>query len=696
MLLARNNWVSDCRRIRTSIGLASQSLLLAAALAVGADSALAKGGTAKPPDTPAVPNVVILPPAGPALPNVAPNSNGFSITGFIQNLTCDALGGGTVTINGLVITIPANLIVQFPANTLTWADAACPPAPARPILGPSLAIDGTGGVPNPIRTAQPGPILTSVEMRVEGNIVLNAPGGPAAAGGVGAQHIAGLAYVSQQSVNTGSGYIASIDYSDGSIYVTSGGGLVRLLINDPFGRYGRRKANTDARFSVDDANPTIKAAATGYPMCVPRVDPAVQIDGKCPQKNRPTTNCRTFAQAGFAPIGGDISPNPVNGWCRAFVMKALDGYPGSAAASRIGVPGSAIAGPTDPDPRQQAPFEPGDFITWSGTLVRGQQGSLATTTPDTIWVHTIDANVGIYTQPSTLPAYISIGEFVVGVDPQPAGAVAAVGLETTNRFVLEASTSDIGSIVDVYFDDKGFSLPPGNTVGPLVSTPDTEYFRWVTPESMTGTLTDQIAQTNPFIISAQPFGGGIQTQFVGPQPGRARVRAIKAPAIITTGQTCPVTGGSQFCSITQSPTRYVRAVLRSLCAPAATGAIGTNGTQVLATNIDDGKKDVAGNPIPGSFHDINATRPDLKGAGPGNALNAGRSLPPGSCLESAQFANGLFTGQYMAPVGEFIFQENTLGGAPILPSQFWQLGFAVYGEGGRPGASSAPLAPVPW
>ncbi len=65
---------------------------------------------------------------------------------------------------------------------------------------------------------------------------------------------------------------------------------------------------------------------------------------------------------------------------------------------------------------------------------------------------------------------------------------------------------------------------------------------------MTGTLTDQAAGKNPFITSAQPFGGGIQTQYVGPVPGRARIRANKVPAINPAVAICPSTGGSQGCA----------------------------------------------------------------------------------------------------------------------------------------------------
>jgi hypothetical protein len=38
-----------------------------------------------------------------------------------------------------------------------------------------------------------------------------------------------------------------------------------------------RAQSPDARFSVDDQNPTVHAG-TGYPMCVPRTDPATADD----------------------------------------------------------------------------------------------------------------------------------------------------------------------------------------------------------------------------------------------------------------------------------------------------------------------------------------------------------------------------------------------------------------------------------
>ncbi len=51
-------------------------------------------------------------------------------------------------------------------------------------------------------------------------------------------------------------------------------------------------------------------------------------------------------------------------------------------------------------------------------------------------------------------------------------------------------------------------------------------------------------------------------------------------------------------------------------------------------------------------------------------------------------------GQYMAPVGEYIFPENTIPGAPTTTYTFWQLDFLRSGEGGD--AANAGLAPQPW
>ncbi len=474
------------RRRRAAL-IALLSLLLLAAGAVVA-SAKGGGGTAKPPT-----KGVVAPNPIPTLPDpafsVAPGLiRGFDETGFIQDATVSADNsacpdvaeqsrwGGSITMNGTKITVPCNMIVQMPANTLTWADVVGKAG------APSLTLKD-GGYP-------------SFEMRVVGNIV-------------DGKHIAGLMFASQQSTNGGSGTISRIDYATGEIHVDTGdpSSPAVLQINDPHGRFGRAQS-PDSRFSVDDQNPTIHAG-TGYPLCVPRTDPATADDPLCPQANRPKPagagrHCRNFTDAGVVPLpaSGELSqPRAGQVYCSMWVMP-------SVAARAAG----------DPDPRQQAPFEVGDQITWSGTLMPGT---------GTISVHTIEANLGIYTQPGTQPSYLAIGEFGVGSADPNATAVSGVAQETQDRIFLEAETTDVRTPVDIYLQD----------VDPATGAVKN---RWVTPWEMTG----ENQAGNP--------SGGITTQFTGAQPQRARLRATKAPL-----------------GLLSQPTRTIRVAVRSLCPPQA-------------------------------------------------------------------------------------------------------------------------------
>lgn len=87
------------------------------------------------------------------------------------------------------------------------------------------------------------------------------------------------------------------------------------------------------------------------------------------------------------------------------------------------MPSTVTGTATQPDARQQAPFEVGDFVDYSGTPIRGANGA-----PDYISAHTVEANVGVYTQPGTQPSYLAIGGFGVGT----AAPSATGGITTQN------------------------------------------------------------------------------------------------------------------------------------------------------------------------------------------------------------------------------------------------------------------------
>jgi hypothetical protein len=477
------------RAVSLVIPMTVLSLLAAVPLSIDAS---AKGGTAKPPQGAVAPFVTAtLPdPVTSVLPGLI---HGFDDTGFIQSATVDATNancpkttdpnrfGGTLTLNHGPIVIPCNLVIQLPANTMTWADFVN--------NGPDLSL-GKG--------------YPSFEMHAVGNIV-------------GARRIAGLLYASQQSLNGSTGVITAIDYSTGNLKVDTGDPAKPAIvqINDPNGRFGR-KQSPDARFSVDDANPTIHAG-TGYPMCVPRTDPSSADDPLCPQQNRPkpsaTGQCRNFSVSGITPpVSGELSPaSPGQAYCSQFVMKKVADLTAS-----------------DPDPRQQAPFEVGDSISFAGTLMPASGTAAAY-----ISAHTVEANIGIYTFPGSQPSYLAIGDFGVGTADPNAISINGLAAETQDRIFLESETTDVKTAVDIYMMDVN------PTTGAVRN-------RWVTPFEMTG-------EQNPLTPgTSTPASGGITTQNTGPQPQRARLRATKAPA-----------------GLLSQPTRTVRVAVRSLCAPQA-------------------------------------------------------------------------------------------------------------------------------
>jgi hypothetical protein len=594
---------------------------------------------------------------GNAVPTIARTTFGFDLTGFIQDATVDAPGapgckspGGTVRINGLTVKVPCNTILQFPANTLSWAEMFTTAPAARLQLGTMTPADA------PTATFT----YPSTEISIAGNVVGGVP-------------IAGLITVSQQSLNTGSGYIVAIDYAGGAMTLDNartGPGVLRVEINDPkitnrldiaFGR-GRYTAgqSPDPRFSVDQANPTIKATS-GYPMCIPMIDPAgttpATEDKRCPQRNRPlggSPACRGLVQAGITVVAPDILPfasqityQPGKTHCTGYVMKYTIGTPVGSLPQGVTVPliADQIATELEPDSREMVPFVVGDYVTFSGTLMRGSANGPNLT--DSISVHTMQANMAVYTAPGSIPSYVAIDGILVGSDVSASGTgITGLDQEAGSRYVAEAVTTDVTSILDIYLIDLEPDVAPNFPRAGKVAGQATN--RWTTPGLMT-------SGAGAIASNGQLVDGGITTQATGPQAGRARLRAnLVIPA---------TPADVALNKLLESPTRYFRAVVRSMCDP-----VNINGTAPL---------------VRAAWDDV---------ATPGGAV--------GPCLDRAPAANGLASGQYLAPTGEFIFPENTSAGGPLVPYDFWKLGFIVNGEGGSGAAGDTlgpgPMVPTPW
>jgi hypothetical protein len=347
----------------------------------------------------------------------------FNIVGFIQKATLDnssdVSSGGTITVNGITIVVPRNTIFQLPAFALTWYElfklAPSGSAPALSCTGNGLPCStGPYGLNTPSGPQTglalgdtPAPAAT-YEVTVIGNRVVS---------GSTDQYIAALIFMSQQSLNSGQGYINFIDYAKGELWVSStmnGPTGTRVRMNTPVGRYGLSQT-PDQRFTADEDNPTIRTD-TGYPMCIPRFDPGVATDSLCPQWNRPVD-----------PVTG--------GYQTVYTMPPPPAVP----------PTPVAGGPTPPpDATQQAPFELNDYITFSGTLVNDPSGS------QYISAHTIVASLGIFTAPGTLPVYVAIEDMRLGVAGTPNPLFPQ---EAVEKLVVTAVTTDSSQLVDFYAID---------------------------------------------------------------------------------------------------------------------------------------------------------------------------------------------------------------------------------------------------
>jgi hypothetical protein len=396
---------------------------------------------------------------------------GFGQAGFIQAATLDATGGGTLTMNGVTMIVPANSVVQFPANTLRWADLFDPTVYA-PIYDPGL---GTAPTNLSILCATAGS-CTGLALADNINQVLGqSPYLPfnaivlgnidfknALGKGAGAYIVGLILPIGQDLGNGGAGVITCIDYLKGRFEVggtlsTAAAGACGatptgtvIEINDPTGRYGWAHS-PDPRWSVDPDNPTI-AAGNGYPMCLPKVAPPT-VDPDCPIYNRPLN------------LGGDPFLQP--GAPLMVVTMPAKGH-------------TNAAGDTTPDPWKPAPLMVGDYLAYAGVLLKNnpaaaidptkpwnQQTYISANTvgPDKVEIITAPCPAGT-APPCTAtagPAYMSLERMVIGtggtsftVLPNaslgiPGGTIPLA--EPRNNIVVTGFVTDSTNLVDIFAVD---------------------------------------------------------------------------------------------------------------------------------------------------------------------------------------------------------------------------------------------------
>ncbi|KAK1761334.1 hypothetical protein QBC47DRAFT_428722 [Echria macrotheca] len=163
--------------------------------------------------------------------------------------------GGTITVNGFTITVPRNLLVQFPAAWVPWAEFV---AHKDKFVG--------------------------FETLVIGNTINNTP-------------LAAQVILTEFFEGLSSGFIDSINHTDASLQIANG---PKLRLADPnavfsAGYFGAEDDSVARRFMVvDDVSPSI-TSFSGFPMCIPRN----ASDPLCPMSNRPVLGATGSRQGTF-------------------------------------------------------------------------------------------------------------------------------------------------------------------------------------------------------------------------------------------------------------------------------------------------------------------------------------------------------------------------------------------------------------
>lgn len=362
--------------------------------------------------------------AQPVAPAEPPGA--FTLIGHIERFTLDRPGLRTsaarVTVRGIEVLLPANLIITMPGGYLSaeqlfrGRDFRSPSTPPRSGLALADLRDADLACPPPLAAPGRRCPLPAAEIELTGNIV-------------GGRYVAGIARISQGALHIGAGFVRGIEAGSGFFTVgadAAAGPTARLRLNDPEGIYGPRPpaGGVDMRFALDPGNAPVHAR-TGFPVCLP--DPA--RPGVCPASNRATDRtAANYRRYTCGPVA--VSPaEPVLPGCR---------------------------------PHLPAPLRVGDYVNYVGMLDKDARGYFVS-------LHGLEAELGIYTSPGVDPAYVFVEEALQGTlgARYALDALNTLPQEETSRYKIVGFTSDPSRTIDVEtFDDDTHGGPQPTTPGP--------------------------------------------------------------------------------------------------------------------------------------------------------------------------------------------------------------------------------------
>lgn len=450
----------------------------------------------------------------------------FAQAGFIQAATLDSTSpasGGTLTMNGVTMVVPANSVVQFPANTLTWAQlfdhllsspVYDPAVPTQATPSIAAGASGLAMADNAAQTIGTSPDLPFNAI-VFGNIdVQNRTGR-----GIGAYIVGLILPINQDLGNGGAGFINFIDYAKGRFEVGGVEGVANtgtvIELNDPTGRYGFAHS-PDPRWSVDPDNPTI-TSLNGYPMGIPKVaPPAIDPD-------RPTFNRRLNP-----PIGAS-GHDP-------FLQ------PGSPLLAYF-MPASTAPGRTQPDPWKQAPFMVGDYVTYTGVLYSNNPAV------------PLDPTVSISRQTYISANTVTAGNLMIYTASGTAGTVGPAYIQIAGRAVIGNGGSRVTVPANATLGIQGGVIPNAD---PKLNI------------DIRGFCTDSTALVDIFAVDVDPTSGNQTLRKLGTALPNAGVGGVPAPKGVKGLWRLQVTKGN-FLPVTRGYIARTRHGLRQL--PPQTGTI---------------------------------------------------------------------------------------------------------------------------